>query len=56
MTRLLAAVTLLAITAVPAFACEWNQSANTTTPPQTVASQPADTTTQPPPATDHSPS
>ena len=49
MTRLLAAALLLIATAVPAFACSWNQSASTDSQSKTAASQPADNH-QPPPA------
>jgi len=52
MTRLFAAAVLLSIAAVPAFACDWNQSAASDDHTSTVASQPTDNTqTPPPPAT-----
>jgi hypothetical protein len=50
MIRLLAAALLLAAATAPAFACPWNQSVSTDTQPSTVASQPADTSTTPPPS------
>jgi len=50
MTRLLI-VAVLAVAAAPAMACPWGSSASTDTKPATVASQPADQTTPPPPAT-----
>jgi hypothetical protein len=41
MTRLFAAALLLSVIAVPAFACEYNKSAETTGKTSTVASQPS---------------
>ncbi len=41
MTRLFAAALLLSAIAVPAFACEYNKSAETTGKTSTVASQPS---------------
>jgi hypothetical protein len=41
MTRLFAAALLLSVIAVPAFACEYNKSAETDGKTSTVASQPA---------------
>ncbi len=58
MTRLLIAAVLLAAAAAPAFACPWNQSVSTDTKPSTVASQPSNDQSAPPPAapTDQKPS
>ncbi len=47
MTRLLAAALLLGLAAAPAFACEWNKSAESDGKTSTVASQPADQSAQP---------
>ncbi len=41
MIRLSAAALLLILTAMPAFACEYNQSASTDTQSRTATSQPA---------------
>jgi hypothetical protein len=41
MTRLFAAAMLLSVVAVPAFACEYNKSAETNGKTSTVASQPS---------------
>ncbi|MBV9786154.1 MAG: hypothetical protein JO264_20315 [Acidisphaera sp.] len=52
MTRLLAAAMLLALTAAPAFACNWNKSVSTDTQSRAVAAQSTDThATTPPPST-----
>ena len=52
MTRFLAAVMLLTLSAAPAFACDWNKSVSTDTQSRTVASQSTDNhPTTPPPST-----
>jgi len=51
MTRLLGTAVLLTVAAVPSFACELEKSASTDTQKRTVASQPADDHSTPPPAT-----
>jgi hypothetical protein len=50
MTRLLAATVFLALAAAPAFACQWQKSASTESQTRTVASQPADDHSAPPPS------
>jgi hypothetical protein len=52
MTRLFAAALLLTAVATPVFACDWNKSAASDSKPSTVASQPADSHSATPPATD----
>ena len=55
MTRLFAAVALLALATAPAFACGGNTSATTETRARIVATQPDHDTATPPPAS-HKPS
>ncbi len=52
MTRLFAAAVLLSVAAMPAFACEWNKSAESDTHSSTIASQPSDDHPATPPAND----
>jgi hypothetical protein len=47
MNRLLAAATVLAFAAAPAFACDFQKSVSTDTQKRTVASQPASHSTSP---------
>jgi hypothetical protein len=51
MTRLLAAAVFLTVAAAPAFACELEKSVSTDTQKRTVASQPANDHSTPPPRT-----
>jgi len=51
MTRLLVAAMCLTVVAAPAFACELQKSVSTDTQKRTVASQPADHHSTPPPST-----
>jgi hypothetical protein len=58
MTRLLAAAALFIAASVPAVACTWDQSASTDPQSSTVASQPTNDQSSPPPSApaDHPPS
>jgi hypothetical protein len=51
MIRLLAAAVLLTVATAPAFACDLEKSVSTDTQKRTIASQPADDHSTPPPRT-----